>query len=84
MSVSYEWRNGTNTLGSGSSLSLTSAIAQPNDSITCIASAVASNGETTTSEFTVTVENSAPAGLVAASTVVQRLHFIDSGSSFTY
>ena len=60
ISYQYEWKNGSNTLGSNPSLTLTPSIVSPTDVIECIVTAIDGAGEETTSSTSIMVGNTAP------------------------
>ena len=56
----YTWQNGSTTLGTGSSLSLTNATSSPTDSISCSVTVTDGSGSTASGSASVTVENTLP------------------------
>ncbi len=58
--IDYAWSNGGTSLGTGSSLTLSSATATPGDTITCTATATDDEGTTDSDTVSVTVDNNAP------------------------
>ena len=60
LTPTYAWYNGSTLLGSGSSFTLTSSMAQPNDTVQCVASVTDGYGATVTETASVTIDNTAP------------------------
>ncbi|MEC7983594.1 MAG: hypothetical protein VX278_00440, partial [Myxococcota bacterium] len=60
IALSYEWSNGSNVIGSLSSITLGATLAQPTDEITCTVTATDDTAQTATSTDSVIVENTAP------------------------
>ncbi|MEC7985941.1 MAG: hypothetical protein VX278_12315, partial [Myxococcota bacterium] len=60
ITLSYEWSNGSNVIGSLSSITLGATLAQPTDEITCTVTATDDTAQTATSTDSVIVENTAP------------------------
>jgi hypothetical protein len=60
--LEYSWSNDTQgvVIGTTDTLSLSLAIANPTDDVTCTIAATDIDGETTTSDATITIENSVP------------------------
>ena len=58
--LSYTWTNGSTTIGSVSTLSLTNTISSPTDTITCTVTATDSSSATATDSASVSVENTLP------------------------
>ncbi len=58
--LSYAWDNGGSSLGTGTSVTLSTATASPGDTITCTATATDPHGGTATGSDGATVINSAP------------------------
>ena len=60
VSYSYEWKSGSNTLGSNQSITLTPSIVHPTDVIECVVTATDGAGEQETSTASIMVGNTAP------------------------
>ena len=60
LTISYEWRNGSNTLGNSDTLSLNNTLASPSDSITCIITASDPHGASASDSDSVVVDNIDP------------------------
>jgi hypothetical protein len=58
--ITYEWTNGTTTLGTSASLTLSSATSAPSDTITCSVIATDGSGDTDSGSASVSVDNSDP------------------------
>ena len=56
----YAWDNGSMDVGYGTSLTLTTAMVQPGDTVTCTVTATDAAGATATSSASVTVDNTDP------------------------
>jgi hypothetical protein len=60
LSPTYEWMVGTNSIGSGDTITLTNTSVQPGDIVTCQGTIVDNYGESATDSTDVTVVNSLP------------------------
>ncbi|MEC8381474.1 MAG: fibrinogen-like YCDxxxxGGGW domain-containing protein, partial [Myxococcota bacterium] len=60
IAMSYEWSSGTNALGSGNTLDLSTTSLQRGDTLTCTATAADGNGGQAIDSTTATIGNSAP------------------------
>ncbi|MEC8278495.1 MAG: hypothetical protein VX026_12305, partial [Myxococcota bacterium] len=60
LTITYEWRNGSNILGNSDTLSLNNTLASPSDSITCIITASDPHGASASDSDSVVVDNIDP------------------------
>lgn len=81
LTPSYEWFNGTISLGTGDAYTISETETNVGDTITCIATAIDSDGETTTSSVSEIILNSAPT--ISGETITSNSSDIYNDSTLT-